>query len=68
MSPKLNKESAEQLFGEIDNQGFGYWVMNYGFKDSSIDPELTKLCAEAKEKMRILEKYIGEVWGYYNIG
>ena len=23
---KLSQEEAEQLFGEIDNQGFGYWV------------------------------------------
>ena len=28
----MNYEDAEQLFGEIDNEGLGYWVQNYGYK------------------------------------
>ena len=28
----LNKQEAEDLFGEMDNEEFGYWVLHYGYK------------------------------------
>jgi len=44
MNIKVTEEEAEQLFGEIDNQGFGYWLENYGYKGN--DKELERLCKE----------------------
>lgn len=64
---KLSEEDAEQLFGEIENQGFGYWVENYGYKEAE-DKELALLCKEAKKAMKNLREHIETIWEHYNIG
>ena len=64
---KLSEEEAEQLFAEIDNEGFGYWVENYGYKEEE-DPELAELCKEAKAAMSKLQKHINAIWAHYDIG
>lgn len=46
----LSEETKNQLFGEIDNQGFGYWIQNYGYKGDE-DDELVVLCKKAKRMM-----------------
>jgi hypothetical protein len=33
---KLSEEQAEQLFAEIDNEGFGYWVQHYAIRGRKI--------------------------------
>ena len=64
---KLSEEQAEQLFYEIDNEGFGYWVEHYGYKEKQ-DPELVELCKEAKAAMNKLRKHIDAIWEHYDIG
>lgn len=64
---KLSEEEAEQLFGEIDNEGFGYWVQEYGYKEET-DPELVKLCDEAKFAMDKLREHIDTIFEHYEIG
>lgn len=64
---KLSEEEAEQLFGEIDNEGFGYWVEHYGYKGEE-DPELEELCKEAKAAMSKLREHIDTIWEHYEIG
>jgi len=64
----LTKEQAEQLFGEIDNEGLGYWVSNYGFKDTEADPKLAALCSKAKSAMDELEAHLMKVFGKHDIG
>jgi hypothetical protein len=64
---KLSEEEAEQLFGEIDNEGFGYWVENYGY-DGEEDPELVQLCKEARAAMENLREHIENIWQHYDIG
>ena len=62
----LSEEEAAQLYGEIDNQGFGYWIQNYGY-DGQSDPKLTKLCEEARQKMNELDEYIKDIFNKYDI-
>jgi hypothetical protein len=64
---KLSQEEAEQLFGEIDNQGFGYWVEHYGY-DEEEDPELVQLCKEARVAMGKLREHIDAIFEHYEIG
>lgn len=64
---KLSEEEAEQLFAEIDNQGFGYWVENYGY-DGEEDLYLQYLCVDAKAVMKKLNKYIQAIFDHYDIG
>lgn len=64
---KLSEEEAEQLFGEIDNEGFGYWVEHYGYKGEE-DPELVELCKEAKAAMSKLREHIDAIFEHYEIG
>ena len=64
---KLSEEEAEQLFAEIDNQGFGYWVEHYGYKGEE-DPELVQLCKEARAAMEKLREHIDAIWEHYDIG
>ena len=64
---KLSQEQAEQLFGEIDNQGFGYWVEHYGYEGEE-DPDLQYLCEEAEAAMSKLRGYIEAIWDHYDIG
>ena len=63
---KLSEEQAEQLFAEIDNQGFGYWIENYGYNEEE-DTELVQLCKEADEAIRKLRSYIDTIWEHYDI-
>lgn len=63
---KMNYEDAEQLWGEIENQGFGYWVQHYGYEGE--DKELEKLCEEAQFAMDKLDTYIRNIWDSHNIG
>jgi len=56
----LQKEDIEQLFGEIENQGFGYWIENYGFNDKEKDPKLVELCEKASEAMGNLKRHLQE--------
>ena len=55
----LSTEDKEQLFVEIDNEGLGYWVQNYGYKGDD-DPKLKDLCEKARKAMDNLEKYLEE--------
>lgn len=64
---KLSQEEAEQLFGEIENQGFGYWVEHYGY-DGEEDPELVELCKQARVAMSKLREHIDAIWEHYEIG
>lgn len=64
---KLSEEEAEQLFGEIDNEGFGYWVEHYGYKEKQ-DPELVELCKQARAAMSKLREHIDAIWEHYDIG
>lgn len=60
----LTEEDKEQLFGEIENQGFGYWVQHYGYDERYLkdrDPKLKELCEKAREAMDNLETYLQEV-------
>ena len=62
MNIKVTEEEAEQLFGEIDNQGFGYWFENYGYKGN--DKELERLCKEGNyEKVK---DYIDNIFDFYD--
>lgn len=56
----LSEEDKDQLFGEIDNEGFGYWIQNYGFNDKEKDPSLVELCENASEAMNKLQEYLRE--------
>lgn len=67
MSVLLSEEEAEQLFGEIDNEGLGYWVQHYGYKGEE-DPKLKELCEKAKEAMNALESHINVIFDEYEIG
>jgi hypothetical protein len=64
---KLSEEEADDLFGEIDNEGFGYWVEHYGYKGQK-DPELAQLCKEARTAMEKLREHIEAIWEHYDIG
>jgi hypothetical protein len=64
---KLSKEQAEQLFGEIDNEGLGYWVQHYGYKADG-DPKLKELCEKAKKAMNELDAHIQDIFDEYEIG
>lgn len=64
---KLSEEEAEQLFAEIDNEGFGYWVQHYGYKEEA-DPDLQYLCEDAKAALKKLDKYIQAIFDHYDIG
>ncbi len=63
---KLSEEEAEQLWSEIESEGFGYWVQNYGYKDNK-DEELSKLCKIARESLDKLEDYTNTIFEHYEI-
>lgn len=64
---KLSEEQAEQLFYEIDNEGFGYWVEHYRY-DGEEDPELVELCEQARAAMSKLREHIDAIFEHYEIG
>jgi hypothetical protein len=53
----LTEEQKEQIGAEIDNQGLGYWVMEYG-KFEGDDEELKERIREAKFRMNRLKDYL----------
>lgn len=55
----LTEEQKEQIGAEIDNEGLGYWVQNYGNFEGD-DQELKELIQKAKEAMNKLESYLYE--------
>lgn len=62
----MNREDAEQLWSEIENQGFGYWVQHYGYEGE--DKELKRLCEEAQVAMDALDDHIRAIWDSHEIG
>lgn len=64
---KLNRDEAEQLWNEIENQGFGYWVQEYGYKEDK-DQKLKELSEKAREAMNELDEHVKKIWGKYDIG
>lgn len=63
----LSEEEAEQLWNEIEAEGFGYWVQHYGYKEEA-DPDLQYLCEDAKAALNKLEKYVQAIFDHYDIG
>lgn len=59
METLLNEEEREQIAGEIDNDGFGYWIQQYGYNEDK-DPKLKDLCAKAREAMNTLDRYLND--------
>lgn len=55
----LTEEQKEQIGTEIDNQGLGYWVMEYGDFEGD-DETLKGLIKNAKESLRVLRDYLDE--------
>lgn len=55
----LTEEQKEQIGAEIDNEGLGYWVQNYGNFEGD-DQQLKELIQKAKEAMNKLESYLYE--------
>lgn len=64
---KLSEEEAEQLWSEIENEGFGYWVQHYGYEGTE-DPELIQLCKQAKQALNKLDMYTQAIFDHYEIG
>ena len=62
----MDYEEAEQLWGEIENQGFGYWIQNYGYEGE--DKELERLSKEAQVAMDKLDDHIRAIWDSHEIG
>ncbi len=62
----LDYDDAEQLFNEIDNEGLGYWVQNYGYKGE--DKELERLCQEARTALNKLDAYVENIFDHHEIG
>ena len=55
----LTEEQKEQIGAEIDNEGLGYWVQNYGNFEGD-DQELKELIQKAREAINKLESYLYE--------
>lgn len=53
----LTKKQREQIGGEIENQGLGYWVSQYGSFDGD-DTQLEMLISKAKESYKNLDNYL----------
>ena len=60
----LTEEDKDQLYGEIENEGFGYWVQNYGYNEDRLegsDEKLKELCEKARDAMNNLNSYLREI-------
>ena len=64
---KIPAYDAEELWCEIEQEGFGYWVQHYGYKQNK-DQELKKLSYEAKTALNKLDVYMQNIFDHYNIG
>ncbi len=62
----ISEEEARQLWAEIENEGLGYWVLEYGYDGS--DSKLIELNNKAKEAMRALREHLQKTWDNYEIG
>ena len=62
----MEAKEALQLFAEIDNEGLGYWVQNYGYHGR--DKELKSLCREVQKAMDALDGYIQNIFEKHDIG
>lgn len=62
----ISEEEAKQLWSEIENQGLGYWVLEYGYEGS--DTKLIELNNKAQEAMKALRAHLQETWDNYEIG
>jgi len=62
----MNYEDAEQLWNEIEYEGLGYWVQNYGYEGE--DKELERLCKEAKKAMDALYSYTQTIFDEHDLG
>ena len=61
----MEYEEAEDLFGEIDNEGLGYWAMNYGYEGE--DKELERLCEEARKALNNLDAYLQTIFDEHEL-
>ncbi len=64
---KLSVFDAEELWCEIESEGFGYWVQHYGYKKNK-DEELKRLSKEAKLALNKLDTYMQSIFNHYEIG
>jgi len=62
----MNYEEAEQLWNEIENEGLGYWVQNYGYEGE--DKVLESLCEDARKAMDALDGYTQAIFDSHDIG
>jgi hypothetical protein len=62
MKVKMTEEEAEDLFYQIDNEGFNYWFKHYKYKGN--DEELKKLHEEGKKSK--VKEYIDKIFDFYN--
>jgi len=60
LSNKLSEEAKEQLFAEIDSEGLGYWVQNYGYKGDE-DALLKEITSEGKRVLNKIKKRLNEL-------
>lgn len=61
----MEYEEAEDLFGEIDNEGIGYWNQNYGYEGE--DKELERLCKEARKALNSLDTHLQTVFDKHEL-
>lgn len=54
---KVTEADANQLYGEIENQGFEYWLVNYASGSAELKkyPELYRIATDTAEAIRKAE-------------
>lgn len=52
---RFDEDDISRLYGEIESEGLGYWIQNYGYVGDK-DPVLRKLCERAKSAMRLVKR------------
>lgn len=55
---KLSKKQKEQFFGEIENEGLGYWCQNYG--DGFEGTEIEYLAKQVRPLLDRLDEIFAE--------
>lgn len=64
----MTQEQKEQIAAEIDNQGFDYWIQNYGvssLEENDAPEELISLCDKADKAISALENAMQKEGCYY---
>jgi len=61
----MNYEDAEQLWNEIENEGLGYWVQNYGYDGE--DKKLEDLCKDAELALNSLDRYLQNIFDEHSL-